>query len=59
MAGKETFLVSGDVSKILHCSLDDVTDLAQQGKLKGTKRGRFWIFRLSDVEDYQRKQKNE
>ena len=59
MAGKETFLVTQDVARILHCSLDDVTDLAQQGKLKGTKPRRFWIFRLSDVEDYQRKQTNE
>ena len=43
MVEKETFLVTRDVSQILNCSLDDVDDLARQGKLKGNKERRICV----------------
>jgi excisionase family DNA binding protein len=56
MAKKEQFLRSKDVAHVLDCSPDDVTVLARSGELKSIKQGRFWKFRLSDVEAYKRKQ---
>ena len=37
-------------------SPDDVIELARKGKLKATKTGRFWRFRLEDVTAYKRRQ---
>ena len=56
MMKHETFLVTRDVSQILNCTLDDVVDLAQEGKLKGDKQGRFWIFRSVDVMAYKERE---
>jgi hypothetical protein len=56
MAEKEAFLVTQSVARLLDISPDDVIELAQKGRLKGLKLSHPWIFRLSDVEDYKRKQ---
>ncbi len=50
-----SFLRSKNVAYILDCSPDDVIELARKGKLPAFKQGRFWRFRLQDVEAYQRK----
>lgn len=47
-------LRSKDVAHLLDCSPDDVIILARQGKLIGTKSGRFWRFRLKDVVAYKK-----
>ena len=54
---KQTLLRSRDVAFILDCSPGDVIELARKGKLKGTKKGRFWWFEGADVRAYQRKMK--
>jgi hypothetical protein len=56
MKNKEELLNSKDVAHILDIAPDEVIKLAQKGKLKGTKKGRFWIFRLGDVQAYKMKQ---
>ena len=48
-------LNSKEVAQILDCSPDDVLVLAHRGKLKGTKVGRFWRYRRTDVSAYKRK----
>ena len=53
---KEPLLKSTDVAHILDCSPDDVIELARKKKLKGTKEGRFWRFRLQDVLEYKKQQ---
>jgi len=55
MGKKQQFLKSRDVAFILDMSPDDVVDLARKGKFKGIKQGRYWRFRLEDVEAYKRK----
>ena len=45
-------LKSNDVAHMLDCSPDKVDGLARKGKLKALKQGRFWRFRLSDVETF-------
>jgi len=47
-------LRSRDVAHILDCIPDEVTELAQKGKLKALKEGRFWKYRPSDVLCYKR-----
>ncbi len=60
MALKKTLLRSKDVAHILDCSPDDVIELARRGKLKGSKTGRYWRFRLEDVIAYKnRKEKDD
>ena len=54
MTRREKLLRSKDVAHILDCSPDDVIELARREKLKASKAGRFWRFRLSDVEAYKR-----
>ena len=54
MAKKEQFLNSRDVAYILDCSPEDVIDLARRGRLKAIKEGRYWRFRLADVEVYKK-----
>ena len=44
-----------DVANILGCSPADVMALVSKGKLKGTKRGQFWMFRIPDVQAYKKK----
>jgi hypothetical protein len=56
MVKKDKFLRSRDVAYILDCSPDDVMVLAKEGQLKGNKKGRFWRFRVSDVEAYKRRE---
>ena len=45
-------LKTKDVAHVLDCSPDDIILLAQRGKLKGFKQGRFWRFRMDDVQAY-------
>jgi len=45
----EKLLRARDVAHILDCSPDDVYPLISTGKLKATKVGRLWKFRLQDV----------
>lgn len=59
MALKKTLLRSKDVAHILDCSPEDVLELARRGKLKGTKTGRYWRFRLEDVMAYKKRRKKE
>ena len=56
MASKETLFKSRDVAFMLDCPPDDVAVLARQGKLKGRRTGRYWKFRLSDIEAYKREE---
>jgi len=48
-------LRSKDVAHILDLSPDDVIHLARRGKLKASKKGRFWRFRQVDVMAYKRR----
>jgi len=58
MAKKELLLKSRDVAYILDMSPDDVADLTRKGKLKAIKPGRYWKFRLEDVEAYKKEHTN-
>ena len=53
---KGQFLELKDVAHILDCSPVDVVALVTKGKLKAVKKGRFLVFRLSDVASYKRQQ---
>jgi excisionase family DNA binding protein len=46
---EEQRLRARDVAHILDCSPDDVYPLINMGKLKATKVGRLWKFKLEDV----------
>ena len=52
MATEEDFLKSREVAQILDCTPDDVIVLAQSGKIRAIKQGRFWKFRPADVIEY-------
>ncbi|MEW6442691.1 MAG: helix-turn-helix domain-containing protein [bacterium] len=54
-AKKDNLLRSKDVAHILDLPPDDVIYLARKGKLRGVKEGKYWKFRLRDVNFYQRK----
>ena len=54
MEAKVKVLKSREVAHILDCSPDDVIVLAQKGKLKATKQGRFWKYAKNDVMAYKR-----
>ena len=54
MPRRGSFLELKDVATILGCSPADVMVLVSKGKLKGTKKGQFWMFRLPDVEVYKK-----
>jgi len=54
METKVKVLKSREVAHILDCSPDDVIVLAQKGKLKATKQGRFWKYAKNDVMAYKR-----
>lgn len=56
MANHKNLLRSKDVAHILDVSPDDVIELANKGKLKATKEGRFWRFRPAHVIAYKRRQ---
>jgi len=47
-------LRSRDVAHLLDRGPDEVIELAQKGKLKAIKEGRFWRYRPSDVVRYKR-----
>ena len=47
-------LRSRDVAHVLDRSPDEIIELAQKGKLKAVKEGRFWKYRPSDVIRYKR-----
>ena len=55
MKPQEKLLGSRNVAWILDCGPDDVIVLAQKGKLKASKQGRFWRFREADVVAYQKR----
>jgi hypothetical protein len=48
-----------DVAHILDCSPDDVGVAAKKEKLKGIRNGKYWFFRLQDVEVYMKKRERE
>ncbi len=54
MESKVKVLKSREVAHILDCSPDDVIVLAQKGKIRATKQGRFWKYDKSDVMAYKR-----
>ncbi len=56
MSKKEMLLRSKDAAHILDMSPDDVIYLARKGKLRASKEGKFWRFRLRDVTAYKRRQ---
>ena len=47
-------LKSRDVAILLDCSPDDVVSWANSGKLRGTKKGRYWLFDQRDVIRFQK-----
>ena len=53
-ANDKAALRSKDVAWILDIGPDEVVELVWRGKLKATKVGRLWRYRLSDVESYKR-----
>jgi hypothetical protein len=55
MPKKKVFLGSKDVAHILDMSPDDVIFLVRRGKLRATKQGRFWRYRLADVTAYKKR----
>ena len=52
-------LRSRDVAHLLDCSPDEVIELAQRGKLKAIKEGRFWRYRPEDVMHYKKGHKEQ
>ena len=42
------------MAHLLDCSPDEVIELAQRGKLKAIKAGRFWKYRAEDVMRYKK-----
>jgi excisionase family DNA binding protein len=47
-------LTAKEVARIIDCSPDDASDWARKGKIKAFKHGRFWCFRLSDVQAFKK-----
>ncbi len=58
MDKNEMVLKSKHVAHILDCSPDDVIVLAQKGKIRAKKEGRYWLFRYADVMKYRRRVAN-
>ena len=56
MSKKEILLRSKDVAHVLDMGPDDVVELARKGKLKASREGKFWRFRLRDVMAYKLRQ---
>ena len=56
MPEKKVFLRSRDVAHVLDMAPDDVNYLVRKGKLRATKAGKFWRFRLRDVMAYKLQQ---
>lgn len=54
-----TMLKSKEVAIMYDLSPDDVILAARQGKLRGEKRGKYWLFKLSDVKVWGRKIRKE
>lgn len=55
MAKTEELLKAKEAAHILDCSPDDVLLWRQRGELEGLKKGRFWRFRLSDIQAFKRR----
>jgi len=55
MPPQKIHLRSKDVAHILDLSPDDAINPARRGKLKATKKGRFWRFREAGVIAYKRR----
>ena len=55
MAKDEKLMRSRDVAHMLDCSPDDVIEMARRGKIRATKDGRYWKFKLADVMAYKKK----
>jgi hypothetical protein len=51
---EQKVMKSRDVAYLLDCSPDDVILLAQKGKLKAHKNGKYWRYRLDDVLEFKR-----
>ncbi len=50
-------LKSKDVAYILDCSPDDCIMWAKKGLLRAEKRGRYWIYLKTDVQEFKVKLK--
>jgi len=55
MPKAKRILKSKDVAHLLDLSPDNVNGLARNAKLKGSKEGKYWVFRFEDVQKYQKK----
>ena len=55
MPAAKPLLRSKDVAHILDMSPDDVVYLARKGKLRASKSGKFWRYRLADVTAYRKR----
>ncbi len=54
MATTKDYLRSKDVAHLLDCCPDDVSSLAKSEKLRAEKIGKYWRFKLADVQEYMR-----
>jgi len=54
VAKTKVLLQTKDVAHLLDCSPDDIAQFVRTGKLRGTKDGRYWRFRLADVMTYKK-----
>ena len=52
---KSRILRSNHVAHLLDLPPDDVICLARKGKLRGVKEGKYWLFRLRDVNVYKKR----
>lgn len=52
-------LRSRDVAHLLDISPDEVSELAVKKQLKAEKVGRFWRYKLEDVQAYRKKRERE
>jgi excisionase family DNA binding protein len=59
MAIDNYHLRSRDVAQLLDLTPDEVVQLAQSGKLRATKVGRLWRYRLADVIAYRKRQERD
>jgi hypothetical protein len=54
MAKTPRILNSKETAHLLDLSPDNVNNLARTAKLKGSKEGKYWVFRTRDVQEYQK-----
>ena len=59
MLNNNYYLRSKDVAHLLDVSPDEVVQLAQSRKIKATKVGRLWRYRLADIKAYMKRQERD